>query len=211
MFRDRVDAGKKLAEELKKYKSEGMVVYALPRGGVVLGAEVARELHAPLDLVIPRKIGYPLNPEYAICAVTESGELICDENEMALVDKKWLKAAVEKEKKEAKRRRETYVGGASMHSPKGKTAIIVDDGVATGLTMQAAIKDIRTRNPKKLVVAVPVLPKDIAEILRRESDELVALEILEHYAGAVGAYYREFGQVEDEEVISLLKTTFSGQ
>lgn len=211
MFKDRIDAGKKLTGALEKYNGEGVVVYALPRGGVVLGAEVARVLHTPLDLVIPRKIGHPLNPEYAICAVTESGELICNEEERATIDKEWLKEAIEKEKREAKRRRETYLGLGKPNLRvyetlrlKGKTAIIVDDGVATGLTIRAAIKDIRVKNPKKLVVAVPVVPKDVAEILRKESDELVALEIPEHYLGAVGAYYCGFGQVEDEEVIKLL-------
>lgn len=209
MFEDRAEAGKKLADELKlkKYQGESVVIYALPRGGVVLGYEIARVLGAPLDLVIPRKIGHPFNPEYAICAVAESGELICDEREKAAADPKWLEAEVNREKAEAKRRREAYFRDVQLDidSLYGKTAIIVDDGVATGLTIRAAIRDIKRKNPKRLVVAVPVVPKDTAAALFREADELVALEIPDRYAGAVGAYYRDFKQVEDAEVIRLLR------
>lgn len=204
VFENRTDAGKKLAEVLKKYQGQNTIVYALPRGGVVLGVEIARALNASLDLVVPRKIGHPFDPEYAICAVTESGELICNEAERANIDQNWLAEEVKKEKKESRRRREAYRRGAPRRSPKGKIAIIVDDGVATGLTIRAAIRDIKSRKPAKLMVAVPIIPKDVAEVLRRETDELVALYIPKYYAGAVGNYYREFNQVEDDEVIKLM-------
>ncbi len=204
-FQDRNEAGQKLGELLqKKYGGKDVVIYALPRGGVVLGAEIARMLRAPLDLVIPRKIGHPMSPEYAIAAVTEHGEIVANEEEISSVDKKWLGHAVQKEIKEAKRRRELYCGGRAPISPKGKTAIIVDDGIATGLTMRAAIADIKKQNPAKIIVVVPVAPKDTAEEIRKEVDDFVALDIPEVYAGAVGAYYTNFDQVSDEEVKKLL-------
>ncbi len=187
-----------------------MVIFALPRGGVVLGFEIAKKLSAPLDLVISRKVGHPLNQEYAICAVTEDGEIICNERERAAVDGAWLAEAIQKEIAEAKRRRAKYFGlakpeiGVRRVSIEGKVAIIVDDGIATGLTMRAAILDIKSKKPGKIIVAVPVVPRDIAEIMKKDADDLVALEISENFLGSVGAYYESFPQVEDEEVIKLL-------
>lgn len=202
-FKDRVEAGQKLAETLKGYENAKVVVYALPRGGVVLGYEIAKALKAPLDLVITRKIGHPLQSEYAICAVTESGNMICNEEEKARIDKLWLAKEAEKERQEAKRRHLEYLGGRQRLSAKGKIAIIVDDGVATGLTIKLAMREIKGENPRKIIVAVPVVPKDIAAKIRGEAD-LVALEEAEYYLGAVGAYYDDFPQVEDEEVINLI-------
>lgn len=206
LFQDRQEAGQKLAGALDKYRGEeGAVVYALPRGGVPLGAEIARELDAPLDLIITRKIGHRLNPEYAICAVAEQGEPICNESELASADKQWFQDALKQERLEAKRRREVYLQGRKSVPATGKTAIIVDDGIATGLTMRAAIAEARHQNPKQVVVAVPVVPPDTAEVLKREADELAALEIPAVYLGAVGAYYDKFDQTEDSEVINLLR------
>ena len=206
-FHNREEAGQQLAEKLAKYKREKAVILALPRGGVVLGVEIAKALEAPLDLVIPRKIGHPHNPEYAIAAVTESGKLVANETEIAAFDPEWFERAVQKEISEAKRRRQTYLQGKNPALLKGKTAIIVDDGVATGLTMRAAIKDVRARDPERIVVAIPVTPKDTAGILQREADELVVLDIPAMYLGAVGAYYQEFTQVEDGEVIKILEVS----
>jgi len=204
-FLDRADAGKQLAEKLENYKGEDIVIYALPRGGVVLGYEVAKALGAPLGLVITRKIGHPHNPEYAVCAVTEDGALTCNESEKRTLDPKWLSLRVEEEKKEAKRRHDVYLKNQAPLDPKGKTAVIVDDGVATGLTLRAAIRDIKQKNPKEIIVAVPVAPGDVADELKKEVDEFVALDIPSFYLGAVGAYYENFTQVEDEEVIDLLE------
>ena len=203
-FKDRVDAGQKLAAALEKYKREDVVVYAIPRGGVVLGYEIAKQLEAPLDLVIPRKVGHPLSPEYAVCVVAEDGEMLCNEAEAAMVDKKWLQAAAEKERKEAQRRRQVYLGGRPPLSPQDKIAILVDDGVATGLTFLLAIRQLRRLHPKQVVAAIPVAPQETAQLLRAEADELVVLHAPRMYLGAVGAYYDEFEQVEDEEVIKLL-------
>jgi predicted phosphoribosyltransferase len=177
----------------------------LPRGGVVLGVEVAEALGLPLDLVIPRKIGHPFQPEYAIAAVAESGELASNDWEVKRVDPKWFREAVAREQQEARRRRQSYLGGRAMLAVAGKTAIIVDDGIATGLTMQAAIRDLRRAQPARLVVAVPVAPQDTIEKLKPEVDEVVVLDGGEFYLGAVGAYYDHFPQTSDAEVVALLK------
>ncbi len=205
-FRDRVEAGRQLAQALKKYQKHDGVVYALPRGGVVLGVEVARALNMPLDLLIPRKIGHPLQPEYAICAVVENGEMVCNQQEVARVDPQWFQREVEAERQEARRRRELYLGGREPSPVEGRTAIIVDDGIATGLTMEVSIRDALRRRPARLVVAVPVAPPDTVERLSREIDEFVVLDPSPYYLGAVGAYYDYFPQVTDEEVIALLRS-----
>lgn len=203
MFKNRQEAGRLLAERLQKYRNTNSVVYALPRGGVVVAYEIVRSLPAPLDLVITRKIGHPHNPEYAICAVSESGELACDEYERQIVGIQWIKEEAARQMAEAQRRRQAYLGRESL-SPEGKIAIIVDDGVATGLSIGLAIKEIRTYNPAKIVVAVPIIPDDTAEKLAPFVDELIALEIGTPFLGSIGQYYREFPQVADEEVIDLL-------
>lgn len=203
-FIDRIDAGKRLSTALAAYSGEDTVIYALPRGGVVLAAEIAKKLDTTLDLVITRKIGHPLSPEYAIAAVTEAGDLEANQAEVVTVDRVWLKREIKKEITEAKRRRQTYLKGREVTDIKGRVAIIVDDGIATGLTMLAAIKDIRKRQPKKVVVAIPVTPRDIAVMLRMQADEVVSLEEPSFYLGAVGAYYDQFNQVQDEEVINIV-------
>lgn len=203
-FKDRAEAGQKLAEKLEKYRDKEAVIYALPRGGVVLGYEIAKRLNAPLDLIITRKIGHPNNPEYAICAIAEDGHKLCNEEERSHIDSRWFDEKAKDEQEEAKRRRELYLQGKS-ESVKGKIAIIVDDGVATGLTLRLAIKELKHKQPKRIVVAVPVAPKEIASELEKEVDEFVALDIPKFYLGAVGAYYENFSQVKDEEVIQLLE------
>ncbi|MBI3963922.1 MAG: phosphoribosyl transferase [Candidatus Kerfeldbacteria bacterium] len=204
-FANREDAGRQLAEALRRFHGNETVVFALPRGGVVLGAEVARVLKAPLTLSIPRKVGHPVNPEYAVCAVTERGAPVCNEQEVASLDPAWLERAIAAERKEAARRRSTYLGTKKAVSGTGKVALIVDDGVATGLTMRAAIRDVRDRKPARLVVAIPVVPADTARLLRKEADELVVLAEPAFFRGAVGAYYDDFPQVTDDEVIALLQ------
>lgn len=208
-FKDRAEAGQRLAEGVQKvlanHPGERAIVYALPRGGVVLGAAIAEKLHLPLDLVITRKIGHPQNPEYAICAVAEDGDYICNPTEQALVDQNWLEAEFKKEQEEARRRRLLYVGEEKALSPENAIAILVDDGIATGLTMWLAINEIKHYLPKRIIVAVPVVSADTADRLRAEVDGLVALDVPELYLGAVGAYYDNFPQVSDEEVVELLR------
>ena len=204
-FKDRKDAGIRLGEALVQYKDQAVIVYALPRGGVVLGKEISDQLQAPLDLVITKKIGHPMNPEYAICAVAEEGEPICNPNELSKVDPEWFQRELNRVRQEIRRRRKEYLGDKPRRDPAGKIAIIVDDGIATGFTMIAAIKEMKERNPKKVVVAIPVVPFDTAQKLRRLADELIALDIDSNYLGAAGAYYEEFNQVEDQEVLDLLR------
>lgn len=204
-FKNRVDAGRKLAKLLGKYKGQEAVVLALPRGGVMTAKAVAKELILRLGLIIVRKIGAPSNPEYAIAVVSESGEIIKNGTEVENVDETWFQKEVKKELNEAKRRREKYWGDKKPVEIKDKTAIIIDDGIATGLTMLSAIKEVKLQKPKKIIVAVPVSPKDVSSIIKKEVDELVTVLDEEYYRGAVGNYYSDFPQVEDEEVIKILK------
>lgn len=203
-FKNRTEAGQLLADKLASYADQPGVVYPLPRGGVPLGIEIARKLNMALDLIIPRKVGHPYSPEYAIAAVGETGEPVINQQEVSRVDAKWFEQEVARQRAEAKRRRTAYLGDREPIPVEGKVAIIVDDGIATGLTMKAAIQDARARKPGKLVVAIPVVPADTARVLAEMVDELVAIDIDPYYLGAVGAYYDDFGQVSDDEVIQLL-------
>ena len=205
MFKNRRDAGQQLAKSLEKYKNaQNVILLALPRGGVVIADEIAKKLNLPLDIVVPRKIGAPGNPEYAIGAITETGEGIFNEEEIRKIDKEWLKKEIEKEKQEAQRRLRVYRGDKPAVNLKDKIVILVDDGVATGLTLKAAIKSVRQKKPKKIVVAVPVGASDSIEEIKKEVDEVVCL-YTPLFFGAVGQFYEEFGQTEDEEVIEIMK------
>mgnify|MGYP001564952139 CR=1 FL=1 len=205
-FANRAEAGRLLAQKLSIYKGKDVVVYALPRGGVVTAIEIGKYLEAPVDLIIVRKIGHPAAPEYAIAAIAEDGHMVGSEDELSLLDPGWLEEEKNRQRAEAKRRREKYLAGRAPISAKGKVAILVDDGVATGLTLRVGIVELRHCHPGRLVVAVPVIPKSTATLLRSEVDEVVALEIPEEgaFLGAVGAYYDDFSPVEDEEVIELM-------
>jgi putative phosphoribosyl transferase len=204
IFIDRVDAGQRLAQSLSKYKGEDAVVFALPRGGVVLGREISMHLNAPLSLIITRKIGYPGNEECAVCAIAEDGHMICESSGMDLVDPIWLQRRAEEEMDEAKRRREAYLKDSPPLEVQGKIAIIVDDGAATGLTLLLAIQELKHLHPKKIVVAVPVASSMAAEKIRKEADELVALEVPPYFY-AVGAHYESFPQIADEDVIKMME------
>lgn len=204
-FANREEAGKLLATALEPYRGEDVVVYALPRGGVVLGTEVAKALQAPLDLVIARKIGHPFNAEYAICAISESGRLVCNEQERAAIEPGWFDHAIEQARQEAARRRKRYLDDRPPIPAEGKTAIIVDDGIATGLTMFAAIEELKTQHPRRIIAAIPIIPPETVKLLEQKVDVVVALNIPSVFLGAVGAYYADFPQVSDEEVIHLLR------
>ena len=180
MFENRLDAGKKLAKLLEKFKGKGVVVYALPRGGVVIGSEIAKVLKAPLDLIITRKIGHTSQPEYAIGAVAENDHTVFNKDTVPSIEQKWLEEETEKQRLEAKRRRELYLGERKPLSCKGKTAILVDDGIATGLTIKAAIRELKMHyHPSKIVVAVPVAPSEIVEELKKTGVEFIAVNIPE--------------------------------
>lgn len=171
--------------------------------------EIAEKLDAPLDLVITKKIGHPFNSEYAIGAVAESGEPLYNEAELRRVDASWHRSEEERMRAELKRRRRDYFGDREQEDLAGKVAIIVDDGIATGLTMMAAIKYLRDQGAERIVVAIPVTPYDTAQRLKELADDLVSLQIDRYYRGAVGAYYKDFRQVSDEEVIALLRSVES--
>ena len=206
-FQDRVEAGERLAEKLVKYKDASPVVLALPRGGVILGNIIAKRLHCPLGLLITRKIGHPKTSEYAIAAVTTGGEIVENEAETIQVDRKWFERERKKQQEEARRRQDVYLGGRKTIDLKDKTVIIVDDGIATGLTMMAGIKEIKSKKPAKIVVTVPVIPFDTYETLLKLVNEVVYISAPDDFIGAIGAYYTDFSQVTDEEVIKLLKTS----
>jgi putative phosphoribosyl transferase len=206
-FKDRLDAGCKLAAALAKYKDQKPVVLALPRGGVPVAAEVAVALNAPLDLVLVRKIGVPFQPELAMGAVVDGGAPIVVRNEdvirLAGIDEQDFKAVCEQELAEIERRRQRYLGSRERVDVAGSTAIVIDDGIATGATTRAALRATRLRNPKTLVLAVPVAPTDNLAAMREEADDVVCLE---DYAlfGAIGYYYSDFRQISDQEVTEIL-------
>lgn len=205
-FKNREEAGHLLAGVLKGHVRQPAVVYALPRGGVPVALAVARELQLPMDLVIPRKLGHPWQPEYAIGAVTETGDPVCNEDERRRVEPAWFEVKVAEERREARRRRELYCGGRARTSAKGKCAILVDDGVATGLTLEAAIREVRADGPSRLIAAVGVAPPETAERFRALVDDFVAVQIPEYFQGAVGAYFEDFHQLSDDDVLKMMST-----
>lgn len=205
-FENRSDAGRQLCQLLTKYKGENVVVYAIPRGGITIAEPIAKYLNAPIDLLLSHKIGHPYQPEYAIAAISSSGYMVGNSDELLLVDKQWLHREQEKQLQEIQRKKEKYLKGKREIPLKDKIAIIVDDGIATGLTIQAGIKELKSRHPKKIVIAVPVAPKSIADFLKVQVDDFIAIDIPDDYSflGSVGSYYDEFDQVEDDEVIFIL-------
>ncbi len=207
MFRDRRDAGSKLAEKLKNYKNrKEVLVLALPRGGVVTGFEVARYLHSPLDVLIVRKIGAPRQPELAAGAISETGAVVLNQDVVSGygISKKYIDDAVAGQKEEIARRQKLYRKGESITSLEGKVIVLVDDGVATGATMKAAIEALKGEKIRKLVVALPVAPPETANELKKMVDEFVCLETPQYFM-AVGNHYQDFEQVSDEEVVRLIE------
>jgi putative phosphoribosyl transferase len=205
LFANRTDAARKLAEALTGFSSADTVIYAIPRGGVVIGAEVASRFGLPLGLVFPFKIRHPLSPEYAVGAVTETGDPIWGKPYLAKLENPWLDRQVELARSESARRRTEFNGSRAEPDPAGKTLILVDDGMATGLTMKAAIAHLRRSGPAKIIAAVPVAPRDAPSLLSSYADEFVVLHLPQGYFGAISAYYRQFGQTSDKEVRSLLR------
>ena len=207
LFADRQDAGRRLAAALLRFKDRGPVVLALPRGGVPVGFEIATKLEAPLDVVLVRKIGHPWSPELAVGAIAEGVELekVFNEDLVAElgVSRAYIDAEIGRQQREIELRRQRYFKGRSPVDLQQHTAIVVDDGIATGATMRAALRAVRRRTPAMLVLAVPVAPAKTIEALRAEVDEVVCLATPEDF-GAVGYFYVDFRPVEDEVVIELL-------
>jgi len=208
LFQNRIHAGRRLARALVKYRACHPVVLALPRGGVLVAAEVATALDAPLDLVLVRKIGVPGQPELAMGAVTDGEKATIVRNseiiESCGVDERQFDAVCNEELAEIERRRERYLGNRARAEVKDEVVIVVDDGIATGATILAVVRAVRERKPKELVLAVPVAPFDTIKKLHPEVDAIVCLDTPEEL-GAVGYFYRNFHQIGDEEVIATLK------
>lgn len=205
MFQDRRDAGQQLAQKLKAYEGTNPIVLALPRGGVPVGYEVAQFLHAPLDVFVVRKVGPPWNPEFGVGAVAP-GVRIFDEDSLQMLGltKSDLTPVIEREEEEVKRRLNLYRQEESFPTLEGKTVILVDDGVATGITTRAAVQALKALKPLQLILAVPVGALEAIHALEKSVDQLICLEIPPLFY-AVSAFYERFPQVSDEEVIYLLK------
>jgi len=206
MFTDRRDAGIRLARKLKEYKDRSdVLILALPRGGVVVGYEIAHALHVPLDVFVVRKLGFPGRPELAAGAVAETGAIVWNKDVLSLygVSKAYLDPELEREKEEIRKRVTLYRGGRKLPKLAGKVLILVDDGLATGATAKAAIAALKQERPKRLVTAVPVAPADTALEFGRLVDTFVCLETDPAFY-AIGAYYLDFTQVADREVTDLL-------
>jgi putative phosphoribosyl transferase len=207
LFKDRREAGRLLAEHLLAFSDKHPVVLALPRGGVPVGFEVARALAAPLDLVLVRKIGAPGNEEFAVGAIAdgEHPEFVIDRRLVKGLDisPEYLDEAKAAALIEIERRRRVWLGGREPVAIAGCTAIVMDDGIATGATMRAALRATRHRKPARIVLAVPVAPPDALDRLRSDVDEVVCLDMPEDF-GAVGRFYRQFPQLRDAEVTALL-------
>jgi putative phosphoribosyl transferase len=205
-FADRRDAGRQLAERLASLAAEDPVVVGLPRGGVPVAREVATALGAPLEILAVRKLGAPHNPEYGIGAVAEDGTRVIDAEAVAVLGLSGgeVDSLIARETEELRRRVAAYRGDRSALDLEGRTVIVVDDGVATGVTDTAALRAIYRRRPGRTVLAVPVCAPDSAARLRNEADEVVCLTMPPLLYG-VGQWYRDFSQVSDEEVVTALR------
>jgi putative phosphoribosyl transferase len=206
-YEDRCDAGRRLAEKLSHLKDNRPVVLALPRGGVAVGFEIARTLEAPLDVVLVRKIAVPWQPELALGAVIDGAalEIFIDRRLASSLDvpEDYIKTETEREMQEIERRRNVYGAGRVPTDIAGRTAIVVDDGIATGATMRVALRAVRRHDPARLVLAVPVAPSRTLAALREEVDEVVCLDP-KMALSAIGFYYCDFHQMTDAEVKDLL-------
>ncbi len=210
-FADRIDAGKRLASALADFHGKNAAVLAIPRGGVVVGYEIASALVLPLDVIIPHKLGAPNNPELAIGAIAEDGSTVLDENLITYlgVDRGYIQEESERQKQEIARRIKLYHQGVAPLELKGKDVIIVDDGIATGATVKAALVSVKNHGAKSLTVAVPVGPPQTIQDLKRLADRVVCLYMPEFFQ-AIGQFYDDFSQTNDDEVIRLLKLSRQG-
>jgi putative phosphoribosyl transferase len=207
MFANRRSAGRQLSRRLQHLRDEKPVVLALPRGGVPIGFEIAERLDAPLDIVLVRKIGVPWQPELALGAVVDGADpqVIINQTLAAelAVDESYITSETARQLEEIERRRKIYLGDRPSVPVAGRTAIVVDDGIATGSTVRTALRAIRNAGAGKIVLAVPVAPADTLEELRGEVDEIICLSTPSPFI-AVGAHYAEFAQLVDADVVSLL-------
>jgi predicted phosphoribosyltransferase len=207
LFRDRTDAGRQLAAGLQRYAGrDDVIVLALPRGGVPVGFEVAQALDAPLDVFLVRKLGVPGHEELAMGAIASGGVRVVNDNAVRFLDlaPEVIERAAEREGRELERRTQAYRDGRPAPAVRGRTVILVDDGLATGSTMRAAVEALRTLGPARVVVAVPVGSPDVCAAFRQVADEVVCAREPEPFY-AVGAWYHDFTQTTDDEVRDLLQ------
>lgn len=205
-FRDRVDAGRQLAQRLLPLRGPDVVVLGLPRGGVPVAAEVARTLHAPLDVIVVRKLGVPVQPELAMGAIGEGGVRVINDDVVRLIriNHAGIARVEEHERAELQRRAHRFRGDRPHLSLQGRTAIVVDDGIATGSTAAAACRVARAHGAARVILAVPVAPPDAAQRLRHVADEVISLDQPEHLV-SVGQWYQDFSQTDDDDVVALLE------
>ena len=207
IYENRSEAGKRLTQELLEYSRDNPTILALPRGGVVVAAEIALAFDAPLDLILVRKLGVPMQPELAMGAVVDGARpyVVGNEDILAQLDRpeKYFRQVCERELDEIERRRKLYFKDRPRADIEDRIVIVVDDGIATGATTRAALRSVRKRMPRWLVLAVPVAPKSTLEELRAEADDIVCPESREPFY-AIGCYYEDFHQITDREVIDIL-------
>ena len=205
MYQNRQAAGEALAENLAARRFQTPMVLAIPRGGIVVAAPIARRLGVRLDILVTRKIGHPANSEVAIGAVMPDGSAILDEEQIAryAISEQYLRQAIAEEYAEARRRMALYTGSQEPPAVAGRTVIVVDDGIATGYTIKAALNWLKSMNPAKIIVAVPVAPSEMVNELARSADEVICL-LQPPFFMAVGAHYQEFPQNTDAEVLAIL-------
>ncbi len=205
IIKDRIEAGLLLSEKLKKYQNSNTIVLAVPRGGVPVGYVIAKNLHLPLDIVLSKKIGHPNNKEFAIGAVS-SDSMILDEHPN--IPRKYIDSEIIRLRQLMKHKYELYMGNRKPLDVKGKNIILVDDGIATGNTLLASINMLRKKNPEKIIVATPVIPYENVPVFEKNTDEFIYLIASKYFTG-VGGFYEVFNQVEDSEVIELLRLPIS--
>ncbi len=212
LFRDRSDAGRQLAEKLEHLRAAKPLILALPRGGVPVAVEIARVLDAPLELLLVRKIGVPWQPELALGAVVDGDEPHTTINKgiarAANISEAQIAVAAKREIQELERRRQLWLGARHPVPIAGRTAIVVDDGVATGASVRVALKALRTERTKRVILAAPVAPPEIAEELRADCDEAIFVATPADF-GAVGSFYDDFRQLEDSEVKAMMEQAHS--
>lgn len=205
MFEDRIDAARQLAAALAAYRGHHPLVLAVPRGGVPIAALIARELEGDLDLVLVRKLHAPGAPEFAIGAVDESGWVYLAPHANAVrAPSGYVDEQKQLQAEELRRRRQAYTPGRPPADAAGRIVIVVDDGLATGATMMAALHAVQQRGPVRVVCAVPVASEESVKLVRQHADEVVCLDVPRRFA-AVGHFYRAFPQLEDAEVVRLLR------
>lgn len=208
VFKNRIDAGKRLAKALVEYEEHNPIVLAIPRGGVIIGYEISIRLKCPIDIVIPRKIGAPFQPELAIGAVTEDGTIYLNDHIIRSLNVKdsYIKEESLREIKEIGRRMRLYRGDtkSNLDMVNGRTVILTDDGIATGATMKAALTSIRKYNPRRIIEAIPVGPLDTIKEMRSIADEVISIHIPEQMS-SIGEFYDNFDQVNDDVVIEILE------